>query len=147
MATRTRGAAAWQVVLVAQGLVLVVLGLAGLVSGGWQTSGDYPALWIFQFNAAHSSLLLGWGVLAVVASWWRWSTAAFAAAQMVGGILLFLYGTAESTVGESRTVLSLDPAENFLHAGLAVLGFLILCGVASAPARGPRPRRAVHHGH
>jgi hypothetical protein len=132
----------WELLLGAEGLVLVLLGLLGLVNAGWRASEDVEVLVVFQLNTAHSILLLIAGVLALVAALWRFGVVLFAAVQMVGGVMLFVYGTAESTVGEGRTPFSLDPAENFLHAGLAVLGFIILCGVKSAP-RPASPRRTA----
>jgi uncharacterized protein DUF4383 len=132
----------WQLLLGAEGMVLVLLGLLGLANAGWRASVDVPVLVIFQLNTAHSVLLLVAGVLALIAAPWRFGVVLFAAVQMIGGIMLFVYGTAESTVGEGRTPFSLDPAENFLHAGLAILGFLILCGAESAP-RAASPRRTA----
>ncbi|MGI8306683.1 DUF4383 domain-containing protein [Saccharopolyspora hattusasensis] len=132
----------WQLLLGAEGLVLVLLGLLGLANAGWRASGDVPVLVVFHLNTAHSVLLLIVGVLALLAAPWRRAVALFAALQMVGGVLLFVYGTAESTAGEGRTPFLLHPAENFLHAALAMLGFIILCGVESTP-RPARPRRRL----
>ncbi|MFI0468382.1 MULTISPECIES: DUF4383 domain-containing protein [Saccharopolyspora] len=131
----------WQLLLGAEGLLLILLGLLGLVNAGWQAGGA-TVLVVFHLNTAHSVLLLIAGALALVAAPWRRGVALFAAVQMVGGVMLFVYGTAESTAGEGRTPFLLHPAENFLHAGLAVLGFIILCGVESTP-RPVRPRRMV----
>ncbi|MCI2418842.1 DUF4383 domain-containing protein [Saccharopolyspora sp. K220] len=142
MAPRIHWPNRWALVLTAEGLLLVLLGLLGLANAGWRASEDVPVLVIFQLNTAHSILLLVAGVLALVAARWRRGVVVFAASQMVVGVMLFVYGTAESTVGEGRTPFSLDPAENFLHAGLAVLGFIILCGVTSAPTP-TEPRRIV----
>ncbi|MEV6229833.1 DUF4383 domain-containing protein [Saccharopolyspora shandongensis] len=129
----------WQLLLGAEGLLLILLGALGLAG---RQAGAVPVLVVFHLNTAHSVLLLIAGVLALVAAPWRRGAALFAAVQMVGGVMLFVYGTAESTAGEGRTPLLLHPAENFLHAGLAVLGFIILCGVESTP-RPVRPRRMV----
>ncbi|MEV0084601.1 DUF4383 domain-containing protein [Saccharopolyspora sp. NPDC050642] len=131
----------WQLVLGAEGLLLILLGLLGLVNAG-RPAGGATVLVVFHLNTAHSVLLLVAGALALVAAPWRRGVALFAAVQMVGGVMLFVYGTAESTAGEGRTPFLLHPAENFLHAGLAVLGFIILCGVESTP-RPVRPRRMV----
>jgi peptidoglycan/LPS O-acetylase OafA/YrhL len=132
----------WGLVLAAEGLVLILLGLLGLANAGWRASDDVPVLVVFELNTAHSVLLLVVGVLALIAAPWRRGVTVFAATQMVLGVLLFVYGTAESTADKSRTPFSLDPAENFLHAGLAVVGFIVLCAVASAP-NSTRPRRLV----
>ncbi|MGP4015082.1 DUF4383 domain-containing protein [Saccharopolyspora sp. 5N708] len=135
----------WPLVLAAEGLVLILLGLLGLANAGWRASDDVAVLVIFELNTTHSILLLVAGVLALVAVRWRRGVVVFAASQMVVGVLLFVYGTAESTAGEDRTPFSLDPAENFLHAGLAVLGFIILCGVTSAPSPTESHRAATGH--
>ncbi|MEV0702014.1 DUF4383 domain-containing protein [Saccharopolyspora sp. NPDC050389] len=135
----------WQLLLGAEGLFLILLGLLGLANAGWRAAEDVPVLVVFQLNTAHSVLLLIAGVLALVAAPWRRGVALFATVQMVGGVMLFVYGTAESTVGEGRTPLLLHPAENFLHAGLAVLGFIILCGVESTPRPARPPRMVPRH--
>ncbi|MER6988821.1 DUF4383 domain-containing protein [Saccharopolyspora hirsuta] len=134
--------AGWQLLLAAQGLLLVVLGLLGLANGGWRASGDVAVLVVFQLNTAHSLLLLAFGAVEVLAAPWRRTAVLCATVQMVGGLMLFVYGTAESTLDSGRTPFLLGPAENFLHAGLAVVGFVILCGLESVP-RPTRPRRMV----
>ncbi|MGW1680943.1 DUF4383 domain-containing protein [Saccharopolyspora sp. NPDC002376] len=134
--------AGWQMLLAAEGLLLIALGLLGLANASWRASGDVPVLVVFQLNTAHSLLLLSFGVVAVLVAPWRRAAVLCATVQMVGGVLLFVYGTAESTLDKGRTPFLLGPAENFLHAGLAVLGFMILCGLESMP-RPTRPRRVV----
>ncbi|MER5387585.1 DUF4383 domain-containing protein [Saccharopolyspora sp. NPDC002686] len=137
--------AGWQLLLAAEGLLLIALGLLGLANAGWHASGDVPVLLVFQLNTAHSLLLLSFGAVAVLAAPWRRCAVLCATVQTVGGVLLFVYGTAESTLDKGRTPLLLGPAENFLHAGLAVLGFVILCGLESMPRPTHRRRMVPRH--
>ncbi|GAA4864846.1 DUF4383 domain-containing protein [Saccharopolyspora rosea] len=142
MVERATGARTWSAVLDVEGAFLVALGLLALAGAGWHPSHDVAVLGVFHLNTAHAVLLVVVGAFALAASPFRRGMLVFATVQMVGGVLLFLYGTAESTVSPTRTALELGPAENFLHAGLAVLGFIVLCGVSAArPGRGERHRR------
>lgn len=154
MVERTTASRAWSAVLDVEGAFLVALGLLALATAGWHPSHDVAVLGVFHLNTPHAVLLVVVGALALAASPFRRGMMVFATVQMVGGLMLFVYGTAESTVSPTRTALELGPAENFLHAGLAVLGFIVLCGVSAARPervgrnrrRGPRLPTGLHPG-
>ena len=132
MASPTAAPAAGRVVGILQGIVLIVIAVVGLIGAQQQPVAETPMV-LFDLNPMHALLLLVIGVLSLIAAQWRASLLWFSVAETVGFLVLFLYGTAESTAGESRTPLALDPAENFLHAGLAVVGFFIMCGISPMP--------------
>lgn len=129
----------WRTIFVVQGIVLLAFGIAGLLittlAGSISLSREANLL-IIQSNVVHSGLLALVGAGSLIAARWHSAMLAWAFAQTAGFILLFLYGTAQSTANKSSTWLYLDPAENFLHAALAIAGFVMLCGVAAI--RSPR---------
>ncbi|GAB3289454.1 DUF4383 domain-containing protein [Parasphingorhabdus pacifica] len=139
---------AWRTVGSLQGLVLILLAAVGLIMAAGEqrplARSEAPLL-LFDLNPAHAVLLLATGVLSLLSAQWRTSLLWFSVAETTGFVVLFLYGTAESTAGEGRTPLELDAAENFLHAGLALIGFCMLCGVSLMPwltsQRSARARR------
>jgi hypothetical protein len=133
----------WRSILTAEGLALVLIGASGLVSTsrapGPPLSRE-PNVLLFQLNPAHSALLLLTGLIAVVAAQRLRSFVWWSAVQMVGFLLLFLWGTAQSTAQETSTPFLFDAAENFLHGGLAALGFVLLIGGVSVRRQtGNRP--------
>lgn len=141
----TRASVGWQLVAMIEGAVLVLLGAAGLIvdrmHGGWDWHNDAPLLF-FQINSTHSVFLIAVGLAAILAAPWQRTLTWWAAAQFAGFIVLFLYGTAQSTADRSSTVFELDATENFLHAGLAAAGFVILVGANARPRlRARRPHR------
>lgn len=136
MASPTTAPAAGRVVGILQGIFLIVIAAVGLI-GAWQQPEPLPRaetpMVLFDLSPMHALLLLVTGVLSLIAAQWRASLLWFSTAETVGFLVLFLYGTAEGTAGESRTPLALDAAENFLHAGLALIGFFIMCGISPMP--------------
>lgn len=138
MAERVTGPLGWRLVHAVEGVLLMVLGAAGLIALTVPPE-DQPLV-VFELNPAHAVLLLVTGVLAVVSTWSLRTIRWFAAAELVVFLVLFLYGTAQSTANESSTIFALDPPENFLHAALALLGFIVLCGAYVVPGSAGRRR-------
>lgn len=141
----TRAPMEWQLVAMIEGAALVLLGAVGLIvdrmHGSWDWHNDAPLLF-FQINSTHSVLLIVVGLATMLTAPWQRTLTWWAAAQFTGFTVLFLYGTAQSTADRSSTVFELDATENFLHAGLAVVGFVILVGANAYPwFRTRRPRR------
>lgn len=132
----TRTSAVWRLVIMIEAAILILLGIAGLtidgMHGGWNWRNDTPLLF-FQINSVHSVFLTAVGLVALLAAPWQRTLIWWAAAQATGFTVLFLYGTAQSTADRSSTVFQLDPTENFLHAGLAIAGFVILVGANAYP--------------
>jgi hypothetical protein len=135
---RVAGPLIWILVHVVQGVLLIVLGAVGLIA--LTVPPEDQQVVLFELNPAHALLLLVTGVLAVVSAWTLRTIRWFAAAELAVFLVLFLYGTAQSTANESSTIFSLDPPENFLHAALALLGFIVLCGAYVVPRSASRRR-------
>jgi hypothetical protein len=117
-------------ILTVEGILLLLLGVAGLVVGE-RVAG-------FQVNLPHGIALvvLGGLALAVVAT--RRLVLPFAVAQLVAAGAAYLYG---SNIQGQRTgdPWQFNQADSWLHLGLAVLALVIAATVAAA--RGARPRR------
>ncbi|CAM04738.1 uncharacterized protein DUF4383 [Saccharopolyspora erythraea NRRL 2338] len=131
-----RASMAWRLVLAAVGLVLVGFGTAGLVAlgtgPGLGLDNEADVLFL-RLNSGHSVLLVVVGALSMGfatnhTGMLRWSLFMFAAFTA-----LFLYGTAQSTADKTTTWFRLDPAEMFLHAGLALVGFVVAVGAGAVP--------------
>lgn len=131
-----RASLIWRAVLAAEGIVLIGLGAATLIVLAF-TAGLSPSQeaqpTFFPFNSAHGALLLAVGCVTILMARWHKSLITWSAVLCVGFVVLFLYGTAQSTADQSSTWLWLDPAENFLHAGIAVVNFIVLSGAAAVP--------------
>ena len=136
MVSPQRASRIWRSILSAQGAVLVLLGGVGLAL---TSLGKGPQPWnevrvlVFPLNSVHSGFLAAVGLGSLIAARWHAATLLWAFAQCAGFVFLFVYGTAQSTADKASTWLWLDPSENFLHAALAVIGFVILCGTAAVP--------------
>ncbi|MDD7933068.1 DUF4383 domain-containing protein [Actinomycetospora straminea] len=121
-------------------VVLAVVGIAGLVtSWGASFTEQVPdTVLALRLNPAHSVLLLVTAVLGAVSlrkrSWLR----AFAGAQAVVYLLLFVFGSAFSVNTGSATFLALNTPDHVLHGVLAILGFVVLM-ISSARIVEPPP--------
>jgi hypothetical protein len=129
-----------RVALVVEGVVLIGWGVWGLIAAMTQpragASGP-EVLWI-HLTWPHATLLVLTGVLAiVVAPSYRWALR-FSVAQAVGYGLLFI-------VGAGHHNWFADPADDFLHAALALVGLAMLLWIAVRGVAGVRwvPRRRV----
>jgi hypothetical protein len=132
----TRASVVWRLVVTIEAAILMLLGIAGLtvdrMHGGWNWHND-AGLLFFRINPVHSAFLIAVGLAAMFTATWQRTLVWWAAAQATGFTVLFLYGTAQSTAEKSSTVFELDATENFLHAGLAAAGFVILAGATAYP--------------
>lgn len=136
MESAVRSSHRWRWALGAEGLLLIALGATGLVlllsTSGPQLSNEARVL-LFPLNSAHSALLVIVGLLTVGATNRHGSLLWWSLAMCTGFVGLFLYGTGQSAGDKSTTWLWLDPSENFLHAGIALVSFVILLGSCAVP--------------
>lgn len=114
-----------RVVLLAEAAVLAVLGgwglLANAVTAGPGSTGA-PVL-IFHLTSTHSGLLLGTGLLALIAARRRRTALIFLIAQFFGYLLLFTAGSV-AYAREVSTPLGLDVGD--------LVGYLVLIVLAAA---------------
>lgn len=104
----------------------LVVGVAGLAVNGFNDWFDHDTgetVLGFEVNPFHDLVHLAFGVVGLVA--WRtaaWSRA-YGVALAVGYGAAVVYGIA--ALGEAWDVLSLNAADSWLHAGLAVAGLAV----------------------
>lgn len=121
-----------RVALVVEAAVLVVLGLWGLLADLTQ-HGNGPSgapVLLFHITWQHAIVLLATAVLALIGTCGHsWALRAMTL-QAVGYGVLFIVG-----VGQVNWFA--DPADDWLHAGLALVGLGLLMGTASRALGGP----------
>ncbi|NMO94051.1 DUF4383 domain-containing protein [Actinomycetospora sp. TBRC 11914] len=131
-------------VIAGQSVVLAVVAVAGYVVGSGQgfTGRSDATFLALRLNPAHSTILLVWAVLGVVALSRRKFLRAYTAIQAVGFLLLFAFGTAFSVATTDSTPLDLNTPDHVLHGVLFLLGFITMM-ISSArivePPPGPDP--------
>ena len=126
----------WRLITSIEGLALVLLGGAGLIVLAANTEfrlADGATVGFLPLNWAHSALLIAAAALTVVFAYRHDSILMWSLLTCAAFTVLFLYGTAQSTAQKSSTWLWLDPPENFLHAGIAIVSFVILCAAGAVP--------------
>ncbi|GAA3438707.1 hypothetical protein GCM10018954_083260 [Kutzneria kofuensis] len=119
-------------ILVAEGILLLLLGLAALMTGNGTVVG-------FQVNQPHGIALAVTGFVALVVAATRRLVLPFAVLQFLVYGAAYLYG---SNIQGQHTgdMWQFNQADSWLHLGLAVVALVI--GFAVAAARGARQRHA-----
>jgi hypothetical protein len=129
-----------RIALVVEGLVLIGWGVWGLIAAMNHPPAGVTGpevLWI-HLTWPHATLLVLTGVLAIaVARSYRWALR-FSIVQAVGYALLFI-------VGAGHQNWFADPADDFLHAAIAIVGLVLLMWIGVRGIAGVRwvPRRRV----
>jgi hypothetical protein len=120
------------------GAIFVVVGVAGFFVTGFDDFAYHHTgerLIIFEVNPLHNIVHLALGVLAFALCWSRKGTLTYGAIVAGGYLAAFIYGL--FAVDATWDFLSLNPEDNWLHLGLAVLGAAI-AGLAAAELRSQR---------
>ncbi|MGH4021195.1 MAG: DUF4383 domain-containing protein [Pseudonocardiaceae bacterium] len=127
-----------RVIFVAQGAVLALLGIAGLLAArnGVISSRPVTPVLFLNLTPIHSLVLLLTGIAAFGCAPFRRTVYWWAGAQFAGFAGLFAYGSAEHPPGADVGVLGLDTSAHFLHLGLAVAA-AILGMILAGPFLGP----------
>ena len=127
-------------VLAGEAVVLAVVGVAGLVMtwGAGFTEHTQDTFLALRLNPAHSVLLLVTAVLAALSLRKRTWLRAFAGAQAIVYVLLFVFGTTFSASTTNTTPFALNTPDHVLHGVLAVLGFIVVM-ISSARIIEPPP--------
>jgi hypothetical protein len=113
-------------VLLAQGLVLCGLGVAGLLARGDAAAGaaGQPVL-MLRLTPLHSGALLAFGVLAVGATPWRRATNWITALSLVAATLAFTIGVTAAT-DSSYGPWGMDFGDAWLHGSAMVIDLALL---------------------
>ena len=123
-----------RLLVITQGVLLLGLGIAGLLSAavsGWSWTADVPILF-FEINPVHSLLLVLVGIASLLAVRTRRSLIIWSSLQMAGFAVLYLVVTGQSAGNrEAATPFRLDAPESFLHLVLGVTGFVFLASAAT----------------
>jgi len=137
-----RGGRTWpQVAALVVGAVYTVAGIAGFFVTGFDDFAGHTGetLLGFEVNPLHNLVHLAIGVAGLAMA------ASLALARTYGWLLAVGYGAALLyglfAVGESWDFLSLNAADNWLHAVSALVGLLIALGPVRAAVGGPSARR------
>ncbi|MDQ2707660.1 MAG: DUF4383 domain-containing protein [Actinomycetota bacterium] len=112
--------------LLAEGLTVAALGIAGLVSS-WAHPGvgraGAPVL-ALSLTPVHSGVLLGFGLLAILASFRRRAAVTVAGFGVVCYLLLFAIGTV-AAVRHAPGPLGFDLGDSVLHAALMAVNLAV----------------------
>ncbi|MGH3765036.1 MAG: DUF4383 domain-containing protein [Pseudonocardiaceae bacterium] len=128
-----------RVVLLAEGVLLAVLGVWGLISAAAHPAAGRagaPVL-VLALTPLHSGVLLGFGVLAMLSAWQPRAAKITTGAEAVAFFLLFAIGT----VASARSFpgpLGFDPGDSVLHLCFMVLNLALLMWLAAETLEGPR---------
>jgi hypothetical protein len=118
-----------RLLVIAQGVLLLALGIAGLVSAavaGWSWTAEASVL-LFEITPLHSLLLVFVGIASLLSVRTRRSLVGWSGLQMAGFAVLYLVVTGQSAgYREAATPFRLDAPESFLHLILGIIGFLFL---------------------
>jgi hypothetical protein len=128
-----------RVVLLIEDAVLAALGVWGLTAATvYPAAGRAGApVLVLALIPTHSSLLLGFGVLAVLSAGWRRSALIVTRVETVPFFLLLAIGT----VAAARSTLSplgFDPGDSVLHVVFMALNLALLMWLAAETLEGPR---------
>ncbi len=128
-----------RVVLLIEGAVMAALGVWGLIAAEVHP-GAGPAgapVLVLALTPAHSGVLLGFGVLAVLSAWRRRSALIVTGVEAVAFLLLFAIGTVASA-RSAPGPLGFDPADSVLHIIFMALNLALLMWLAAETLEGPR---------
>lgn len=118
----------------AEGVLLLLLAVSGLVSNGFGTFTGVPPESVsgFQVNTTHGLLLLLTGLAALACSPRGNAQRHFLISQF--GLYLVLFFLGVPNLGNAAgTLLGLSTPDVFLHAGLAILGVSLWLSLALQP--------------
>lgn len=123
-----------RVILVVEGILLLLLGVAALVTARGMVVG-------FQVNGPHGIALAVTGLLALTVAATRRLVLPFALAQLLAYGAAYLYG---SNIQGQHTgdMWQFNQADSWLHLGIAVLALVIAFSVAAAKGARRRARPA-----
>ena len=133
--------------LLAEGLVLLILGGYGLIAAAMHPVAGptgVPVLGVLHLAPAHSGVLLGYGILAVLATIRRRPTVIITGVGTVGFLLLFTIGTAAAARVRPGP-LGFDLGDSVLHGVLLAANLALLMWLLPDALEGPawvRRRRA-----
>lgn len=123
--------------LLAEGILLLALGIAGLIAGHRAGSTD----WELALTPIHSWLLIGAGIVAGLATMRRRTTLAVATFGAIGGILLFAIGTANlGTPASGHSTLRLwtyQVGDSVLFSVLTAYNFALILWLVANALEGP----------
>jgi glucan phosphoethanolaminetransferase (alkaline phosphatase superfamily) len=121
-----------RVILVVEGVLLLLLGVAALVTAKGVVAG-------FQVNLPHAIALAATGLVALTVAATRRLVLPFAVVQLLVYGAAFLYG-ANIQGQHTGDMWQFNQADSWLHLGVAIVALVI--GFAVAAARGARQRHA-----
>lgn len=133
-----------RIALLVEVVALLLLGGAGLVTR-WlvePSAGSDVIVAGFRTNTAHSVFLVLTAVMVAAVLRWPVATRHVMTVQIVSNGLLFVFGAAFNIGATQKTLFALNTADLFLHAGLALLGFIayvLLNAKNFAPPMSPPP--------
>lgn len=123
-------------ILLAEGVLLIALGgWAAIAASGYHgTAPDGAAVLAFRFTMIHAVVILGTGLLAVVAASKRRLGLAFSVLQTVCYLFVFIVSAG------NRNSFS-DAADSILHGVLATIGLVLVLWIAARALNGTTWRR------
>jgi hypothetical protein len=128
--------------LLAEGILLLALGIAGLIVGRPHHAGVAGTFsWELALTPVHCWLLICFGVLAALATLHRRTTLAVATLGVIGGVLMFAIGTASlgmPTSGHSTLRLwNFEVGDSVLFCVLVAYNFALIIWLVANSLEGP----------
>jgi cell division protein FtsW (lipid II flippase) len=128
--------------LLAEGVLLMALGVVGLLAGQPHEPGSGGVSdWELALTPIHCWLLIGFGLLAALATVHRRTTLVAATFGAIGGVLLFAIGTANlGTPASGHSTLRLwryQVGDSVLFCVLTVYNFALILWLAANALEGP----------
>ncbi len=126
-----------RIVLLVEGVVLIVLGVAQLLTGAAGPAGlplGAPT-WLPQLTATHSIVLLLTGVAALGCAWRRRAALVLSGVQAVAYLLVFAVGVTLAA-RHVPTSMGFDDADAVLDGAIAVLGLAVFMWIAGEALEG-----------
>lgn len=128
--------------LLAEGILLLALGIAGLIVGRPRQPGVAGTVaWELALTPVHCWLLIGFGVLAALATRHRRTTLAVATLGAIGGLLAFAVGTASLGMpGGGHSTLRLwnfEVGDSVLFCVLVAYNFALIVWLVANSLEGP----------
>jgi hypothetical protein len=126
-----------RLILLAEGVLLIALGgWAAIAASGYHgTAPDGAAVLAFRFTLIHALVILGTGVLAIVAASKRRLGLGFSVLRTVCYLFVFIISAG------NRNSFS-DAADSILHGALAAIGLVLVMWIAARALNGITWRRS-----
>ena len=115
-------------------LLVGIMGFAITGLGSWFARDTNESVLGFEINGAHNVVHLAIGALGLLLAWRLGGARTFGWLLFVGYGAAFVYGLI-AVERENLNFLSLNPADNWLHLGGALLGLVIALWPTRTPAR------------